>query len=1458
MRTPRDLLHRLALFVALSASPTYAQIFAQPTVIPTGNWPAAIYTADLNGDGYPDLVYIDQGATQLASTTHVLLNDGHGNFTPSATLSTAGTSLAFGNFSGSAKVDIGWLTPDALAPGNTFLQSHVAANLGNGTFSAPATLLLFTVPSTFRAGYTTGAHLFSTGLDAFIVEDVQNNVVYTTQLYTSTSLGQGSTGTLPDGPGPITVADLNGDGKLDFIVNGLKGSGSGSSLPSAQVFLNQGPPGFAPYGGPSLRFTGTSGVRSLLVGDVNYDGIPDLIVEGAAGHIDVYPGNGDGTFQTTSIGGTGPLDGTTGNGGHLISLGDFNHDNLIDALTATPAGISTLLGNGTAYLGLNGIYNAGPGGNGGPAGGAGAPAYALADFNHDGNLDLALDSPEGIAILYGNPDGTFQTSRAYAAGFPAESLALSLYQTKKGTFGENEPTGPVDAVVGIGAAQAMLLYGNGDGTFHFHSQPNNPNQPGPTTNTPSAPGLIGTVLAVDWDLDGIPDIAIAADGPPSAIPSSGSGLVVQYGDGTGNFSPPTSFFGQIVSPCTQGAAPTLYGPATLAGGNQVVTYTLGTHLYTRNLQTIQAFGEPSLAPYDVSANGPCTTYPHNLVAAGNLVYFGSEDALLQQGSHMYLVLTNPYASWNIATSADLSVDGSATTPGQLVAPQLSSTFGGVSPTLGFPAFPGSAIIKDIDGDGLDDIIIAYDNMGADHTAPTAANPNYIYIWYNSGNGKFLTSAKHPVNPVRLTPSRNFYQVAIADVNTDKIPDLILSDGYLVSVQLGKGDGTFGAETHYLAGQGINGIAFGDVRQTNIDRNDLVLANGGALLANPVANHDVLATNPDVNTGGITVLLNQTPALTSPTGTVTASPEPSPSGTPFTLSVTLLPPTGGAVPSGTIQFLVNGVLVGGRVALIPNSNGTASASVVDSTVLAPNTYGISAIYYDSIGSPNQPVFGGSHVVSLATTATGSILATPEPSVAGAPFTITATAIGPGTFQFSVDGNAIGSVISTTNTASISGPTTLIPGTHTIAATWLATQSALGTLITGTHLVTVNPTTLSLLLCVDNPGSLFPCATPISVTPLKSPVTMFYGQSLDGVATESASNLTGNILFYDNTTVFCSISANLGGGANTCPPTSGYLHAGTRTVHAIYTGDASNAPATSNSIAVSVFPDPTTATNVSSANPAVVGTNVTFTARFAGNYATPTGPVTFYDGSLPLATVNLDPSGQAIFPTASLAIGSHPITVVYAGTSDFNPVTTTILTEIITPAAVAPPPGTPSTGFTLTVSPAPITVGAGATGILLVTVRTAASFTQSVQLSCSGLPDETACTFVAPTLPAGGGATTLQLHVSAPHDCNTNTPYFIGTATTPGTSTGPGAPGLAPETWASGTTAALLLGLVARRRKNLPRSLLLLCIALAGLASLSGCGHCTDLGTRPGTYTFTVSGTATGETESQVISLTVTIP
>ena len=72
--------------------------------------------------------------------------------------------------------------------------------------------------------------------------------------------------------------------------------------------------------------------------------------------------------------------------------------------------------------------------------------------------------------------------------------------------------------------------------------------------------------------------------------------------------------------------------------------------------------------------------------------------------------------------------------------------------------------------------------------------------------------------------------------------------------------------------------------------------------------------------------------------------------------------------------------------------------------------------------------------------------------------------------------------------------------------------------------------------------------------------------------------------------------------------------------------------------------------------------------------------------------------------------------------------------------------------------------------------------------------------------------------------------------------------------------MLLASLVRRRRKILRGLLLLGLALCTLPTLSGCGGtCTDLGTYPGTYSFTVTATpAAGAVKSKPIQLTVTLP
>jgi len=79
---------------------------------------------------------------------------------------------------------------------------------------------------------------------------------------------------------------------------------------------------------------------------------------------------------------------------------------------------------------------------------------------------------------------------------------------------------------------------------------------------------------------------------------------------------------------------------------------------------------------------------------------------------------------------------------------------------------------------------------------------------------------------------------------------------------------------------------------------------------------------------------------------------------------------------------------------------------------------------------------------------------------------------------------------------------------------------------------------------------------------------------------------------------------------------------------------------------------TTTLSSSASRVSYGDPVTFTAGVRSDSGIPIGALTFLDGSSPLNTATLDPSGQAIFTTSSLSAGRHLVRAQYAGGSGFE--------------------------------------------------------------------------------------------------------------------------------------------------------------------------------------------------------------
>jgi hypothetical protein len=302
--------------------------------------------------------------------------------------------------------------------------------------------------------------------------------------------------------------------------------------------------------------------------------------------------------------------------------------------------------------------------------------------------------------------------------------------------------------------------------------------------------------------------------------------------------------------------------------------------------------------------------------------------------------------------------------------------------------------------------------------------------------------------------------------------------------------------------------------------------------------------------------------------------------------------------------------------------------------------------------------------------------------------------------------------------------------------------------------------------------------------------------------------------------------------TCPVSTGAGYpVGTYSIYAVFSGDPLYAGSTSPTYTVQIVPDPTTTTLTSSLNPSYFTNSVTFTATVAAPYAAPTGPVTFYDGGTALGVVNLTAqtalSSTAAYSTTTLAVGSHNITASYAATTNFNAsATANALVQVVNP----PLPLNGQPGYILTVTPTSLDAPVGAATPITITIQEVNGYSQPITFSCSGLPTESTCGFTQATLPAGGGSTTLYITPGAPHSCSSNTPYFVASN---------GGKGIV---WLS----ALAVCILCTRRRRLLRGLTL-ALALCFLPVLNGCGNgCTDFGTKPGSYSFTVTATPPGAT------------
>ena len=349
-----------------------------------------------------------------------------------------------------------------------------------------------------------------------------------------------------------------------------------------------------------------------------------------------------------------------------------------------------------------------------------------------------------------------------------------------------------------------------------------------------------------------------------------------------------------------------------------------------------------------------------------------------------------------------------------------------------------------------------------------------------------------------------------------------------------------------------------------------------------------------------------------------------------------------------------------------------------------------------------------------------------------------------------------------------------------------------------------------------------------------------------STASKALPTGGVTLFANTTEVAGGPLNSSGVATLAVPAS-VVVAGNYTLTAVYAGDttfnesaSAGQPETVLGSAVA-----TTTTLTSSGGNVNTGASVTFTATVApmvSTYGSPTGTVTFLNGTTSLGTGTLS-NGVATFTTTSLPAGTLSITASYAASGLFGASTSGAVTETV---------ATP--GFTASANPSSLTIAAGGSGTTTLTASDPGAASVGVTPACGTLPAHFSCTITVLTLPTTEGTTEWSLKIA------TNT--AVAAADLPAR---PGAWRKAPVLSAAllfpGLAGMLLFGFKGWRGFGGGWRLMpVLAVLMAGaLLGLSGCGAGTNNNAAAGTYTVPVLFTpaAGNPVAAQTVNISVTV-
>jgi hypothetical protein len=541
-------------------------------------------------------------------------------------------------------------------------------------------------------------------------------------------------------------------------------------------------------------------------------------------------------------------------------------------------------------------------------------------------------------------------------------------------------------------------------------------------------------------------------------------------------------------------------------------------------------------------------------------------------------------------------------------------------------------------------------------------------------------------------------------------------------------------------------------------------------------------------------------------TLTSSLNPSTFNQTVTFSAQLTSTNG--TPTGSVQFSDGTTILGTA------SVSASGAAIFTTSQLTAGTHTITAAYQPT-GNFSATSATVTQVVNGVATTT-QLTSSQNPATVGQSITFTATVT-------SANGSPTGSV-------------TFTDGSVTLATVPLSSSGnasfTTSSLSAGLHAINANFTPsgpfASSVATLSQTVNGQPTSTTVNVAP--NPAAAFATLVLTSTVTATSGTPTGTVTFNANGTKLGSAPLNASGAAtlSVAAPLPG-----TYSITAVYSGDASYNASTSAPVTETITAAASGTTLTASPNPAYQGQSVALNATVTGVAGqTPTGSVTFYDGSNTLGTAALSTSGTASLSVSTLSVGTHTLSASYQAAGAYAGSISAPVQETITPGT-----------FDLALAPSSITLSPGKQGTVQLQLTSVGGFSGPLQLSYAAMPAYANATLTPNTVTlTSGGSGTASLLLNA--------------------STAQLHPALIPSGKQSAIAFATLLALLApmrRNRRKLLRPLLGVLFFAALLTGVTGCGMIRSpfLSAAPGSYRIPVTATDShGNSQTAILNLTVT--